>query len=84
MSHGSSKAAWTAVLVALVGITVGGVAMIPTPNWIVFTIGCVIALAAGPIALVMSAAGLGGDRAAGHTDTAPQNVDSKRPLTSDR
>ncbi len=57
--HGSSPAAWTAVLLALAGTTIGGIALIPNPNWIVFTIGCVIALIAGPVGLVMSAAGLG-------------------------
>ena len=57
--HGSSPAAWTAVLVALVGITVGGVALIPTPNWIVFWIGVVISFASLVVGRVMSAAGLG-------------------------
>ncbi len=63
MSHGSSPASWTAVLVCLVGFTVGGIGLIPEPNWIVFTIGCVLAVAAAPIGLIMSAAGLGMDRA---------------------
>ncbi|HKY57709.1 MAG TPA: HGxxPAAW family protein [Aeromicrobium sp.] len=57
--HGSSPAAWTACLVALVGITVGGIALIPTPNWIVFWIGVVITLASLVVGRVMSAAGLG-------------------------
>jgi hypothetical protein len=57
--HGSSPAAWTAVLVALVGITVGGVALIPTPNWILFWIGVVISFASLVVGRVMSAAGLG-------------------------
>lgn len=59
--HGSSPAAWTAVLLALIGTTVGGIALIPNPNWILFTIGCVIALLAGPVGLIMSAAGMGAD-----------------------
>lgn len=62
MSHGSSPAAWTAVIVCLVGFLVGGIGLIPNPNWVVFTIGVVLALASGVIGLVMSAAGLGGDR----------------------
>lgn len=62
MSHGSSPASWTAVIVCLVGFTVGGIGLIPEPNWVVFTIGVVLALASGVIGLVMSAAGLGGDR----------------------
>ncbi|MGJ9423245.1 HGxxPAAW family protein [Aeromicrobium sp. CF3.5] len=57
--HGSSPAAWTAVLLALAGTTIGGIALIPNPNWIVFTIGCVIAAIAGPVGLLMSAAGMG-------------------------
>lgn len=64
MSHGSSPAAWTAVLVCLVGITVAGVSLIPEPHWIPFTIGCVITLLAGVIGRVMAAAGLGIDRSA--------------------
>lgn len=64
MSHGSSPAAWTAVLVCLAGITIAGVALIPNPNWILFTIGCVITLLAGIIGRVMAAAGLGIDKSA--------------------
>ncbi|WP_375003174.1 HGxxPAAW family protein [Aeromicrobium sp. CTD01-1L150] len=62
MSHGSSKASWTAVLLCLAGITIGGVALIPNPNWVLFTIGTVLALASGPVGMVMAAAGLGLDR----------------------
>lgn len=57
--HGSSPAAWTAVLVALVGITVGGIALIPTPNWILFWIGVALSLASLVVGRVMSAAGMG-------------------------
>ena len=69
MSHGSSKASWTAVLLCLAGITIGGVALIPDPNWVLFTIGTVLALAAGPVGMIMAAAGLGVDR--GHGATSP-------------
>ncbi len=61
--HGSSPAAWTAVIMALAGITIGGVALIPTPHWTFFVIGCVVALASGIVGLVMSAAGMGASRA---------------------
>lgn len=61
--HGSSPAAWTGVVMCLVGITIGGIALVPDPNWILFTIGTVIALASGVVGRVMSAAGLGAERA---------------------
>ena len=64
--HGSSKAAWTAVLMCLLGITIGGVALIPNPHWLWFIVGSVIAVAAGPVGLAMSAAGYGVDRAPEH------------------
>lgn len=59
MAHGSSPAAWTSITVALIGFTVGGIGLIPSPNWIVFGIGCALAVLAAPLALVMSAAGFG-------------------------
>lgn len=64
--HGSSPAAWTAVVMCLAGITIGGVALIPDPHWILFWIGVAIALASGIVGLLMSAAGLGADRADHH------------------
>jgi hypothetical protein len=61
MSHGSSPAAWTAVLVCLVGITIGGLALIPDPNWTLFWIGVAVTLLSGLVGRVMAAAGLGLD-----------------------
>ena len=61
MSHGSSPAAWTAVLVCLLGITVAGLALIPDPNWTIFWVGVGITLLSGVIGRVMAAAGLGLD-----------------------
>ena len=60
--HGSSPAAWTAVLMCLTGITIGGVALIPTPHWTIFTIGCIVTLASAGVGRVMSAAGMGARR----------------------
>jgi hypothetical protein len=57
--HGSTPAAWTAVLIALVGITVGGIALIPTPHWTLFWIGVVLSVASLIVGKVMSAAGMG-------------------------
>lgn len=64
--HGSSPAAWTAVLLCLAGITIGGVSLIPDPNWVLFIVGCVITVASALVGRVMAAAGLGVDRAADH------------------
>lgn len=57
--HGSSPAAWTAVLLCLIGFTIGGVALLIGPNWVVFTVGVVVTLASGVVGKIMSAAGLG-------------------------
>lgn len=62
MSHGSSPAAWTGVLVCLAGITLAGVALVPTPHWVLFTVGVVITLLSGIVGRIMAAAGLGVDR----------------------
>ncbi len=62
MAHGSSPAAWTAVLVCLIGFTVGGLALIPEPNWVLFWIGVGLTLASAVVGRVMAAAGLGLDR----------------------
>ncbi|WP_293784477.1 HGxxPAAW family protein [uncultured Aeromicrobium sp.] len=66
MSHGSSPAAWTAVIVSLVGFTVGCIALIPSPNWTLFTIGCVLAVGALPLGKILSMAGFGAEREKQH------------------
>ena len=61
MSHGSSPAAWTAVLICLLGITIGGLALIPDPNWTLFWVGVAVTLLSGVVGRVMAAAGMGLD-----------------------
>ncbi len=61
-SHGSTPAAWTAVAVCLVGFTIGGVALVIGPSWVMFWVGCALVLVSPIVGLVMSSAGLGGDR----------------------
>jgi hypothetical protein len=61
MSHGSSPAAWTAVIVCLVGFTIGGLALIPEPNWVLFWIGVGLTLGSAVVGRVLAAAGLGLD-----------------------
>lgn len=57
--HGSSPAAWTAVVICLIGFTVGGVALLMGPNWVLFWIGVGLTLGSAVVAKIMSAAGLG-------------------------
>lgn len=66
MSHGSSPAAWTAVLVSLAGFLIGAIGLIPDPNWVLFTIGCVLAVGALPLGKILSSAGYGVDRTKVH------------------
>lgn len=57
--HGSTPAAWAAVIICLVGFTVGAVGLMMNPAWIVFWVGLGLVLVAGPVGKVLSAAGLG-------------------------
>ncbi|MCX6401615.1 MAG: hypothetical protein NTX33_17015 [Propionibacteriales bacterium] len=57
--HGNTPAAWTAVLVSLVGFTIGAVGMSVSPlNWPLFWVGAVIAVAALPLFFVLAKMGL--------------------------
>lgn len=57
-SHGNTPAAWSAVVVALVGFVVGAVGVILNPiNWIIFWVGVVITAVAGVLFIVMSKLG---------------------------
>jgi len=59
MAHGSNPAAWTAVVITLVAFTLGAIALVIGPHWVLFW----IAVALLPVALLigkaMSAAGMG-------------------------
>ena len=58
-NHGNTPAAWTAVVVALIGFVVGGVGLMLDPiSYPVFWIGVAIVVAAGPIFAAMGRAGL--------------------------
>jgi len=56
--HGSTPAAWTAVLIALVGFCVGGVGLV-VDNWVVFWVGIAMLAVAAVVGKVMQAMGLG-------------------------
>jgi hypothetical protein len=58
-NHGNTPAAWTAVVVALVGFVVGGVGLMLDPiSYVVFWVGVVIVVAAGVVFVAMDKAGL--------------------------
>ena len=60
-NHGNTPAAWTAVVVALVGFIVGGVGLMFEPvNMTVFWVGVGITVAAGVVFVVMGKLGLHG------------------------
>jgi hypothetical protein len=57
--HGSTPAAWTAVVVALVGFVVGGIGLMLDPvEMVIFWIGVAIVVAAGVLFAVMAKMGL--------------------------
>jgi hypothetical protein len=59
-SHGNTPAAWTAVVIGLVGFTVGGVGLMFDPaNFTIFWVGVVITVIAGVVFLVMDKLGMG-------------------------
>jgi len=58
-SHGNTPAAWTAVVVAMLGFVVAGVALMLTPiNLTIFWVGMVVIIAALPVFAVMGKLGL--------------------------
>jgi len=68
-AHGSTPAAWTAVTIVLVAFTVGAIAMVIGPNWVLFWISVGIAVVGGLVGKVMQLLGFGAgetDHAAGH------------------
>lgn len=53
-NHGNTPAAWTAVLVGLVGFVVGAIGMSTSPlNWAMFWVGCAVVVGAGVLFLVL-------------------------------
>ena len=60
-NHGSTPAAWTAVVIALVGFTVGGIAMVIGPNWPVFWVGCALIVVGPLVGKIMSSVGQSAD-----------------------
>jgi hypothetical protein len=57
--HGSTPAAWTAVTIVLVAFTLGGVALMIGPSWVLFWASVALLPVAVIVGKVMQAAGLG-------------------------
>lgn len=58
-NHGNTPAAWTAVVIALLGFLVGGIALMLDPaSWVVFWVGVGLVGAAGVVFIVMDKLGL--------------------------
>ncbi|MGZ4427555.1 MAG: HGxxPAAW family protein [Nocardioidaceae bacterium] len=58
--HGNTPAAWTAVMIILVGFTLGGIALV-IPNWTLFWIGVAIVPVGIIVGKVMQMMGLGAE-----------------------
>ena len=59
--HGSTPAAWTAVVIALVGFTVGGIALVIGPNWPAVWVGCALIVVGPLVGKIMSSVGQSAD-----------------------
>jgi hypothetical protein len=57
--HGNSPAAWTAVTIVLIAFTVGAIAMVLGPNWLLFWISVGIAVLGALTGKVMQLLGFG-------------------------
>ena len=58
--HGNTPAAWTAVVLGLLGFTVGGVGLMLDPvSYVVFYVGVGVVVAAGIVFVVMERLGMG-------------------------
>lgn len=60
--HGSTPAAWTGVLIILLGFTVGGIGMV-IDNWTLFWVGVALVPAGAVVGKVMAMMGLGSEPA---------------------
>lgn len=57
--HGNSPAAWTAVAIVLVAFTIGAIAMVLGPNWVLFWISVGIAVLGALTGKVLQLLGFG-------------------------
>ena len=57
--HGSTPAAWTAVTIVLIAFTLGGVALMIGPSWVLFWASVALLPVAVIVGKIMQAAGVG-------------------------
>lgn len=57
--HGSTPAAWTAVVIVLIAFTLGAIAMVIGPNWVLFWISVGLAVVGALAGKVMQLLGFG-------------------------
>ncbi|MEU4193763.1 HGxxPAAW family protein [Kribbella sp. NPDC026611] len=57
--HGNSPAAWTAVTIVLIGFTVGAIAMVLGPNWVLFWISVAVVVLGALAGKVLQLLGFG-------------------------
>ena len=50
-SHHGRPVSWVAVAIIVIGFTVGGIAMVPAPKWVLFWVGAGIAIVGTLIAM---------------------------------
>jgi hypothetical protein len=65
--HGNTPAAWTGVVIILVGFVLGGIGLI-VDNWVIFWIGVILWPIGGIVGMVLQKLGMGAQR-----HTAAQN-----------
>jgi hypothetical protein len=60
--HGNTPAAWTGVMIILVGFTVGGIGMV-IDNWTMFWVGVALVPAGAIVGKIMAMMGMGAEPA---------------------
>ena len=60
--HGNTPAAWTGVMIILVGFVVGGIGMV-IDNWTMFWVGVALVPAGAIVGKIMSMMGMGAEPA---------------------
>jgi hypothetical protein len=63
--HGSTPAAWTAVIIIIIAFAVGTIGIV-LANWTVFWVGAALVVVGGVVGKIMQKMGLGAQPESGH------------------